>query len=138
MLWLLSEHLRAEYVEVVDTIRHLIEESGGYIENKTESLSPCTAFRSPMGVILEFEYGKPYKLYTPDGSPLLIVSGDSKGDYDKFMELFDDKFEYDVIKEKRDDTAVFKRSRDDFRYNLSGPQLLIYKFKDRDEELPIC
>lgn len=113
--------IKSEHKKILDKIRELYIESGGKPLYEPEDFGLNDLHKSDSGIEVNFDYGVPYKMYTPDGS-YMILGSNVVGDTKKFWDLLNQVFEVEIIKPKRDDAKI---SGLEFQCQISGPVVRI-------------
>lgn len=121
----LIKPIRPEHKKILEKIRRLYIESGGKPLYKSESWGLNDTMKSENGIEVDFDYGLPCHLFTRDGF-YMILGSSVVGDLDKFWELFNQEFDVEIVKPKRDDriTEGF-----DIQTQVSGP---IVRIKEKN------
>ncbi len=98
------EVIKPEHRKILNKIRELYIQSGG------EPL-----YEPSSGLEIDFDYGVPHELYTPEGS-YMILGSNVVGDTDMFWNLLNQTFEVEIVKPKRNNGA----SELEFQLQISG------------------
>lgn len=123
----MREKIKHEHKKILNKIRGLYIQSGGKPLYEPEDFGLNNLHKSESGIEVDFDYGVPHHLYTPDGS-YTILGSNIVGDTDKFWKLFNEEFEVEIIKPKRDDSKI---SGLEFQLQISGP---VVRIKERQKE----
>lgn len=110
----MKEEIKSEHKKILDKIRQLYIESGGKPLNEPEDFGLNPHGKSKSGIEIDFDYGIPHNMYTPDGY-YTILGSNLVGDTKKFWELLNQEFEVEIVKPKRNDGKV------SFQLQVSGP-----------------
>ena len=117
--------IRPDHKKLLDKIRELYVESGGAPLHQPEEYGLNEFYRSKTGGIeVDFDYGVPHDMYTPEGS-YTILGSNIMGDTKRFWELFTLAFDVEVLIPQRDDAKVIARSELEYQCSLSGPYVRI-------------
>ena len=114
--------------KLLDKIRELYVESGGKPLSEPEYFRLNELYKSKTGGIeIDFDYGVPQNMYTPEGSYTIntILGNNEVEDRKKFWELFNQAFDVEVLTPQRDDAEVRARSESEYQPNYSGPYVRI-------------
>lgn len=115
------EEIKPEHKKILDKLRELYIQSGGEPMYEPEDFGLNDLRKSERGMEVDFDYGVPSSLYTPDGS-YMILGSNRVGDTKKFWDLFNQAFNVEIIKPKRDDAKI---SGIEFQCQISGPIIRI-------------
>jgi hypothetical protein len=113
--------IKPEHKKILNKLRELYIQSGGKPLYEPEDFGLNELFKSEEGMEIDFDYGVPHELHTPDGS-YMILGSNVVGDVKKFWNLLDEAFDIEIIKPKRDDRKI---SELDLQLKLSGPIIRI-------------
>jgi hypothetical protein len=116
------EPIIPEHKKILDKIRELYVESGGEPLNDPEDLGLNKYEKSHEGIEIEFDYGVPSHMLTPDGY-YMILGSCVCGNSEKFWELFSQEFETTIVVPKRDDSNI--RGSAKYQSCYSGPVVRI-------------
>lgn len=119
------QKIRPDHKGLLDTIRELYVESGGKLLYKPEDWGLNEVHKSTEGIEVDFDYGVPHNMYTPEGS-YVILGSNTVGDKKKFWELFNQAFNVEVLIPQRNDAEV-RTTCLKFQCRLSGPYVRITK-----------
>lgn len=111
------KQIKSEHKKILNKIRELYILSGGEPFHTPEDYGLNEIRKSGKGFEVDFDYGVPHDLYTPEGS-YTILGSSRVGDTKKFWKLFNEAFHVEIIKPKRDDTKI---SELEYQTQLSGP-----------------
>lgn len=124
----MSEEIKPEHKGLLEKIRALYRESGGEPGYGPEEWGIDKYHKSKTGIEIDFDYGVPYTMSTPEGSYQIIGSG-LVGDTNKFLELFNQAFDVEILSQKRNDDEVMARSgldsKSEYQTTPSGPYVRI-------------
>lgn len=113
--------IKSEHKKILDKIRDLWIQSGGKPFGDPETWGLNERGKSIDGIEIHFDYGVPYRMFTPDG--YYIVLGCSLvGDTNKFWGLFVQEFDTEIVVPKREDS---KMSLGECDCSYSGPLVRI-------------
>ena len=115
------ETIRSEHKRILDKIRELYIKSGGEPLNDPEDWGLNENEKSIRGIEVNFDYGIPSHMLTPDGY-YMILGSSVCGDSEKFWELFTREFETEIVVPKRDDN---KTPYMEYQCCYSGPLVRI-------------
>ncbi len=118
--------MNPEHRRIIYKIRELYVQSGGKPLNKPEAYGLNEMVKSGDGIEIDFDYGVPRRMYTPDGY-YMILGSSVVGDRDKFWRLLNQEFDVEIVIPKRDDR---KTNEFDLQTQVSGPTVRI-KEKNR-------
>jgi hypothetical protein len=113
--------IKPEHKKILNKIRELYIQSGGEPLYEPEDFGLNDLRRSKSGLEIDFDYGVPHELYTPEGS-YMILGSNVVGDTNKFWDLLNQAFEIEIIKSKRNDVDI---SEIEFQLQISGPIIRI-------------
>lgn len=115
------KEIKPEYKNILNKLRELYIQSGGKPLYEPEDYGLNDLRKSGSGMEVDFDYGVPHELYTPEGS-YTILGSSVVGDTDIFWDLLNRAFETEIIKPKRDDAKI---SGFEFQCQISGPVIRI-------------
>lgn len=115
------EEIKPEHKKILNKLRELYIQSGGEPLYEPEDYGLNDLCKSGNGMEVDFDYGIPHYLYTPDGS-YMILGSNVVGDTKKFWDLLNQAFEVEIIKPKRNDAKI---SELEFQCQMSGPIIRI-------------
>lgn len=115
------KEMNPEHKRIIYRIRELYIQSGGKPLNKPEAYGLNETVKSGDGIEIDFDYGVPRRMYTPDGY-YMILGGSLVGDRDKFWKLLNQEFDVEIVSPKRDDK---KTKEFDLQTQVSGPVVRI-------------
>jgi len=115
------KEIKPEHKKILNKLRELYIQSGGEPLYEPEDWGLNELYKSGEGMEIDFDYGVPHNLFTPDGS-YMILGSNIVGDTKKFWDLLNQAFDVEIIKPKRDDGKI---SELDFQLQLSGPVIRI-------------
>lgn len=119
------EEIKPEHKPLLDKVRNLYIESGGKPLHKSEEFGLNQFFKSKNGKIeIDFDYGVPCHMYTPQGS-YTILGSNIVGDTKKFWELLTQAFNVEILTPQRNDAIVRARSELEYQCCVSGPVIAI-------------
>lgn len=113
--------IKPQHKKILNKIRELYIQSGGEPLYEPEDYGLNDYQKSNRGFEVDFDYGVPQNLYTPDGS-YHILGSSVVGYTRKFWQLFNQAFEVEIIRPKRDDKKI---SESEFQLQVSGPLVRI-------------
>lgn len=119
------KEIKPEHKKILDKLRELYIQSGGEPLYEPEDWGLNEFYKSGSGLEIDFDYGVPHNLLTPDGS-YMILGSNVVGDTKKFWDLLNEAFEVEIIKPKRDDGKI---SGFEFQSQISGP---IIRIREKD------
>ena len=117
--------IKPEHKKILNKIRELYIQSGGEPLHSPEDYGLNKLLKSEKGFEVDFDYGVPHYLYTPDGS-YMILGSNVVGDTKKFWDLFNQAFHVEIIKPKRDDSKI---STLEYQTQISGP---VVRIREKD------
>lgn len=115
------EVIKPEDKKILNKMRELYIQSGGEPLYEPEDFGLNDINKSKSGMEIDFDYGVPNSLYTPDGS-YMILGSNVVGDTKKFWDLLNQAFDVEIIKPKRNDAKI---SGLEFQCQISGPVIRI-------------
>lgn len=115
------EQIKPEHKKILDKIRELYIMSGGKLSYKPEDWGLNEHEKSIEGIEVRFDYGVPYRMYTPDGY-YVILGSCVCGNSEKFWELFTKEFDTIIVVPKRDDSNGHDSK---YQSQYSGPVVRI-------------
>lgn len=115
------EVIKPEHKKILNKIRELYIQSGGEPLYEPEDFGLNNLRKSGSGMEIDFDYGVPHELYTPEGS-YMILGSNVVGDTDMFWDLLNQTFEVEIVKPKRNDAGI---SELEFQLQISGPIIRI-------------
>lgn len=116
-----KEPIRSEHKELLNKIRELYAQSGGEPLYEPEDFGLNEYIKAESGIEIDFDYGVPGRMYTPDGY-YTILGINVVGNTDVFWELFNQEFNVEILIPKRDDRKV---SYIKYQLDISGPRVRI-------------
>jgi hypothetical protein len=115
------EVIKPEHKKILNKLRELYIQSGGEPLYEPEDFGLNDLRKSGRGMEVDFDYGVPLEMYTPEGS-YMILGSNRVGDTKKFWELLNQVFDVEIIKPKRNDEKI---SGLEFQCQISGPIIRI-------------
>lgn len=115
------KEIKSEHKKILDKLRELYIQSGGEPLYEPEDFGLSDLRKSGSGIEIDFDYGVPHEMHTPDGS-YMILGSNVVGNIKKFLDLLNQDFEVEIIKPKRDDAKI---SEIEFQCQISGPIIRI-------------
>lgn len=115
------KEIKPEHKKILNKIRELYIQSGGKPLYEPEDFGLNAFYKSGEGMEIDFDYGVPHSLRTPDGS-YTILGSNVVGDTKKFWDLLNEAFEVEIITPKRNDAKI---SELEFQLQYSGPVIRI-------------
>lgn len=115
------EPIKPEHKELLNRIRELYVQSGGKPLYEPEDYGLNNSIKTASGIEIDFDYGVPGKMYTPDGY-YMILGSNVVGDTDVFWELFNQEFNVEILIPQRDDSKVSGLA---YQLQVSGPRVRI-------------
>lgn len=113
--------IKPEHKKLLDRIRELYIQSGGKLSYEPEDFGLNNIVKTADGIEIDFDYGVPGTMYTPEGS-YEILGSHVVGDTDMFWELFNQEFNVEILIPQRDDS---KTSYIAYQLQVSGPRVRI-------------
>lgn len=113
--------IKPEHKKLLDRIRELYIQSGGKPLNEPEDWGLNEYIKTESGIEIDFDYGVPRRMYTPDGY-YTILGSNVVGDTDMFWKLLDQEFSVEILIPKRDDKKVPYL---EYQLQVSGPRIRI-------------
>lgn len=116
-----TDPIKPEHKKILDKLRELYIQSGGMPLYEPEDYGLNEFMKVESGIEIDFDYGVPHRMYTPDGY-YMILGSSLAGDTKKFWELLNQEFNVEIIVPKRDDS---KTSEFQLQTRSSGPIVLL-------------
>lgn len=115
------KEIKPEDKKILNKLRELYIQSGGEPLYEPEDFGLNDRNKCGGGMEVDFDYGVPHSLYTPDGS-YMILGSSRVGDTKKFWDLLNQAFDVEIIKPKRNEAKI---SELEFQCQISGPIIRI-------------
>lgn len=114
------------YKLLLEKLRDLWCETGGELWSRPEEYGFDESRKSKNGIEIDFDYGTPNKMYTPDGS-YVILGSCMCGKINEYMKNIEETFNVEIVVPLRDDS---KCSDIKFQLERSGPVIRISEKQD--------
>jgi len=106
---------------LLNKLRDLWCECGGKVWESPEEHGVHKDQKSSSGIEVDFDYGTPHRMYTPDGS-YMVLGSCMCGNTKEFMMKVEETFHVEIVVPQRDDS---KCSYLEYQCEHSGPRIRI-------------
>ncbi|MDD4440011.1 MAG: hypothetical protein PHS04_18555 [Tissierellia bacterium] len=111
---------------LLNKLRDMWCECGGKLWESPEEHGVYENQKIDSGIEVDFDYGAPHRMYTPDGS-YMVLGSCMCGNTKEFMRKLEETFNVEIVVPKRDDS---KCSYIEYQCEISGPVIRISEKQD--------
>lgn len=128
-----GREIKPEHKKILNTIRSAYEQGGAELLYKPEDFGLNPFEKSGDGSItVNFDYGVPMRLITPDGSYVILGShSGGNASYEELIARLRENFDIEEVEPQRNDTEVRMRSEYEFQMHYSGPKIKLNPVKGK-------